>query len=73
MSAVDDSMRPWDALFAALDRAGIEHRDLLGMGQPEGARIILDRLRAAGFDGQIDDGTGIHDAVERIDAWNARR
>lgn len=65
--------QPWEALASALDRAGIEHRDLVGMGIPEASRIILERLRAAGFDGQIDDATPIVAAAARIDAWREGR
>lgn len=65
---------PRQRLDDALDRAGIEHRDLVGSDGPLAFMTILQRLRAIGFDGPIEFGvTSLSDAGRMIDAWNERR
>jgi hypothetical protein len=61
-----------EALSEALARAGIRDDDLIGLPLPCARSVILDRLRAAGFDGHIDNDTLMSVAIERINAWANR-
>lgn len=70
-------MNPYDSphapLMAALDWAGIEHRDLFLMPFPDACAVILERLRCAGFTGEFVMGvTSLEHAVALIDEWVAR-
>jgi hypothetical protein len=61
-------------LMRALDRAGIEYRDLLGCEFAHACCVIYRRLCEAGFDGNIVPFvTSMDHAVAEIDAWHAKR